>query len=168
MDQPETQEVGILRSAETGLTENRAISPQRTGMARVIGSAFICELTPLPQPTVAQDLARMTAIERTVESLRYNFFLLEYSLAKNGWLRAWLLSTLRVLVLLVIPLCAFSVLVGILVPTMAGLAAVFGSLEIASKSMFWAVVHAILTCALIAAAVAFVGVLLRMRSQGSR
>ncbi len=153
------------------IVENTALSPaesrsvvlrKRNGVAQIVGSALICELVPLGQPKVARDFSRMTVVERTLEALRYNLALLEYRLGSNGWLRAWTISTLRVLLLFVIPVCALSILIAALVPAAAGLSAVFASLHVATEHMFWTVIFAIATCFAVAAAIALGGVMFRL------
>ena len=129
----------------------------------VVGSVFFCDLKPLPRPAVDLDLAAMSAGERAIEVLRYNLALLEYRLGSNGWLRAWTLSTIKVLFFLLVPLVGVAILLAVLVPAAAGIAQILVSVEVACKSMFWAVVYLCFTLLAIAAAIAFFGTLSRTR-----
>jgi len=150
------------QDALPAIIEPRYLAPVRRSILIVVGSAFICELKPLGKPQVACDFDRMTVAERTLEAIRYSLAQFEFNLGSNGWLRAWVLSTLRVLLLLVIPICGCLVLIALFVPAAAGLAAIFASLESASKSLFWAVVYLILTGLAVAVLIALAGVLLRL------
>lgn len=136
--------------------------------AGLIRSVLFCDLQPLPKPEVDVDFPRMSLAERTIESLRYNLALLEYRLGNNGWLRAWVLSTLRVLVFLLVPLVAIMVLIAALVPAAAGLAQVLSNVESASKSMFWAVVYITLALVVVASVISMMPILLRLLRSGRK
>ena len=141
---------GDLVPADKG---GQIVPPSKRNLGVVLGSALSCELQPLEKPQVDPDFTTMPAIERAVEVLRYNAALCEYRLGSNGWLRAWIFSTLRVLFFLLVPLLAFSVLLAFLVPVMAGVAQIFASIAETSRSLFWASVDLLLTAAAIGFAV---------------
>jgi hypothetical protein len=144
-------------------SDNQLAPRPKRNFAIVVLSVLICDLKPLAEPQVDPEFAAMPTVERAIEVLRYNLALLEYRLGSNGWLRAWIFSTLRVLFFLLVPLAAFSVLIAVLVPAMAGIAQIFASLEAACKSLFWACVYLVLSLVVIAGTLAFAGVLSLVR-----
>ena len=141
---------GQLVPADKG---DQLVRPSKRNLGVVLGSALSCELQPLEKPQVDPDVTTMPAVERAVEVLRYNAALCEYRLGSNGWLRAWIFSTLRVLFLVLVPLLAFSALLAFLVPAMAGVAQIFASIAETSRSLFWATIYLLLTAAAIGFAV---------------
>ena len=140
----------------------------RRHRAAIIRSVLFCDLQPLCKPKVEPDFSRMSLAERTIESLRYNLALLEYRLGSNGWLRAWALSTLKVLLFLLVPRAAIMVLLAALVPAAAGLALILSSVESASKSLFWAVVYITFTLVVVASVISLIPILFRLLPGGRR
>ena len=136
----------------------------RQSLGVVVRSVFFCDLKPLPLPQANPDLSSLSGLERAIEVLRYNSVLLEYRLGSNGWLRAWILSTVKVLLFLLVPLAAFLILLAVLVPAVAGIAQIFAGVEAACKSIFWTVIYLFLTLVAVAAVIAFVGTLSRHTS----
>ena len=96
----------------------------------------------------------MGALERSIESLRYNASLVEFRLGQNGWVRAWAIATLRILIFVLLPLTGALVLLGFLVPAAAAIAAIFGYLEAATKSLLWATIYFAVTLLVVAAVIA--------------
>ena len=104
----------------------------------------------------------MSAAERSIEAMRYSFALLEYRMGRNGWIRAWAISTLRVFFFVVIPLIGVLLIVWLCVPLASGLAGIFQSLEVATKSLFWSTVYIILSMVVIASMIAILGTVVRL------
>ena len=133
----------------------------RGSLVATVTAYVIAELRPLPQPRVAVDFHCMSAAERSIEAMRYSFALLEYRMGRNGWICAWAISTLRVF-FVVIPLIGVLLIVWLCVPLASGLAGIFQSLEVATKSLFWSTVYIILSMVVIASMIAILGTVVRL------
>jgi hypothetical protein len=126
------------------------------------------ESPPLNPPKVEGGFSQMSIPGKTLETLRYMLFLLEYKIAPNGWFRAWLVLWIRLFLLFVIPTIAVVLIVQVAVPLFEGLAEIAGSLERTMRSGFYALVWLILSTMLIAAAIQGVRVYLRSRKKRTK
>lgn len=120
----------------------------------LIRSIISYEPSPVASPRVDGAFAEMSLVPRTLESLRYSMFLLEYKVSPNGWLRAWLLLWIRLVVLLVIPAVGAALLLEVLVPVFARLAEIAAYTHAAAKSAFYAFCWLIAIIILLAAFIA--------------
>ncbi len=127
--------------------------PANRKASTLVWSALSVDLVPLNEPTIDPDFTRMNTSERVIESLRYNVSLLEYRLGANGWVRAWAIATLRMLIFVLLPLIAGSAVLGMLVPAFAAIAVIGGYLETATKSLLLAATYCVLTMAIFAAVI---------------
>lgn len=108
-------------------------------LVRVADSIIVYDPKPLREPRVDPDLLTLPMIPRVVEVFRYNAACLEFALGRSGWLREWLLSSLRVLFFAVLPLVAVLLVMLMSVPIFGSLAAIFDSITSSAKSVFFTV-----------------------------
>lgn len=146
MDQHVEDKVLASRSS-SDLPEERAEPPEYPGLLR---SVIAFQAKPIEEPEVDPEYDQMPGGLRVVESLRYITALLEYNAAANGWFRAWLLLWVRVVLLLLVPSVAMLVLLAVLQPMAAGLAAVAISFEQTTRSLLVGLVYLIIFGAIIA------------------
>ena len=142
-----------IRQPPARIDEASSVAVSRK-LGAVVRAAFSVDLVPLRQPKVDPDFGRMGAFVRAIESLRYNATLVEFRMGQNGWVRAWAIATLRILVFILLPLTAALVLLGILVPVAAEIAAIFGYVEDATNSLMWATINFAVTLLVVAAVIA--------------
>jgi hypothetical protein len=152
----QTKDPSGLAAGKSG----QLVPSSKGGYGTVVRSVLFCDLQPLRRPRPDPALLTMPSIERAAYALWYNLLLCEYRLGSNGWLRAWIFSTLRVLLFLLVPLVGFLILVSVLIPTMAGIAQIFHSFAEACHSLLWACIYLLLTMLVIAGAIAFLGAVL--------
>ncbi len=147
---------------ETGSAKNddlrptSLIRPAAAGLIRkgrsteLVRSVFVVDLCPLRQPTLSREFDQMSIIERTLHAMEYQARVLEFRLGANGWIRAWMLASLRILLFVVIPLAAFLVGLAFLVPAATGVSSFFAATESATQHAMWTVIYGILTMAALA------------------
>lgn len=136
------------------------IGPRENAVA-TLRALVLIDLVPLKEPRVDPEFGRMGSFERAVESLRYNLSLVEYRLGRNGWIRAWATTTLRILIFILLPLTGALIVLGLFVPAAAAIAAILGFVEAATKSLLLATIYCVLTLIIVAAVISAVAVVVR-------
>jgi hypothetical protein len=131
----------------------------------IVRSVFVVDLKPLSEPRVEKHFDQMGAIEAALSAITYQITVLEYRLGPNGWIRAWMLAALRILVFFIIPVIAFLIGLGFLVPAAAGVASLFHHVQDATQSIFWSVVFITATAAMVAALLGLLPVLRQIISK---
>ena len=134
----------IVRRKEQGLVAGASTpAPIRSRslsiLARVADSIIVYDPKPLREPRVDPALPTLATIPRVLEVFRYNAACLEFALGRSGWLREWLLSSLRVLLFAVLPLIAVVLVMMTLVPIFGSLAAIFESIKSSARSTFFTI-----------------------------
>ncbi|THB67525.1 MAG: hypothetical protein D6E12_08490 [Desulfovibrio sp.] len=118
--------------------------------------------TPLNKPQVAEDFQDLGALERVVESLRYNTLSLEYAVSPKGGLRQWLKLNLALLLLVGLPVL---ILAPVIVYLLKELEAAGGHVEEFTGHLFSSlenIFYSVLTIVALVALVATVVYLARM------
>jgi hypothetical protein len=136
------------------------------GVARpneIFRSVLSVELRPLASPELSRDFERMGWLEQTLHAIEYQVRVLEFRMAANGWLRAWILSSLKILIFVLVPVVAFLIALSFLVPAAAGMSSFLHYTELATQSAFWTVVYGILTMTGLAFGVGLLAILKRLR-----
>jgi hypothetical protein len=128
----------------------------------LVRSAFVVDLRPLRQPTLSADFERMSILERTLHAMEYQARVLEFRLGPNGWIRAWMLASLRILLFVIVPVAAFLIGLAFLVPAAAGVSSFFAATEAATQHAFWTVVYGILTMITFALGTGLIATLIRV------
>lgn len=137
-DEPEETHPALIRSP--------AGPPATVGKpSDLIRSALVVDLRPLEPPVLSPDFEQMSLLERSIHALEYQARVLEFRLAANGWVRAWIVVSLRLLIFFVIPVTAFLIALGFLVPAAAAVSAFFLHAETATRSALWTVIYGTLT-----------------------
>lgn len=120
-----------------------------------LGAVIQYQPSALSRPTVDPDFGSAGVPGRVIEAIRYHISLFDYAIEPNGWLRAWLVLFIRLLLFVAIPTVCIMAIVWLSVPVMAGAASVgesfarltqslesaFGSL---ARALCWAIVAVIL------------------------
>jgi hypothetical protein len=145
----------LIRRATTGLGSARP--------NEIIRSVLVVDLRPLAPPALSRDFEQMGRLEQTLHALEYQVRVLEFRMAANGWLRAWILSSLKILMFVLVPVVAFLIALSFLVPAAAGTSSFLHYTELATQSAFWTVVYGILTMVGLAFGVGLLGILIRLR-----
>jgi VIT1/CCC1 family predicted Fe2+/Mn2+ transporter len=140
---------------------------RKSGSTELVRSVFIVDLCPLRRPALSADFNRMTIVERTLHALEYQARVLEFRLGANGWIRAWMLASLRILLLVVIPLAAFLIGLAFLVPAASGVANFFIATESATQHALWTVIYGILTMLAVAFGIGLFATLVRLARRKS-
>lgn len=112
--------------------------PSGLGVARpneIVRSVLTVELRPLP-PALSRGFERMGRLEQTLHALEYQARVLEFRMAANGWLRAWILASLKILMFVLVPVVAFLIALSFLVPAAAGMSSFLHYTELATQSTF--------------------------------
>lgn len=87
-------------------TEDKMLPARReAGIPKMAGHVLLTAWNPQPieKPTVDSELPSYPFLVRSVEVLKYQMLLLEYSLSQGGGLRAWIKLNLLCALLLAIP-----------------------------------------------------------------
>lgn len=145
-DDPKIQHPIVRRSPDS----ESSISLPR----KVLAHVFVYTPKPLNEPKVEDGLFEMPVPQRVIECARYGLARFEYALAPNGWLRGWILFTLRWVLFIIILLLGILAVVTALVPIFGGIAEIFRSIELASGSLLRTVVNLVMTVAIVAACIA--------------
>jgi hypothetical protein len=151
LDNPQS----LIRRGPTGL-----------GVARpneIVRSVLTVELRPLAPPALSRDFERMGRLEQTLHALEYQARVLEFRMAANGSLRAWILASLKILMFVLVPVGAFLIALSFLVPAAAGMSSFLHYTESATQSAFWTVVYGILTMIGLAFGIGLLTILIRLR-----
>ncbi|MCL2647175.1 MAG: hypothetical protein FWD61_09240 [Phycisphaerales bacterium] len=152
-----------------------AVKPQaRKTLHTMIRSVVTCDLHPLTPPAMPDDFDNFGMTRRMIASLGYFAGVVEYRLGPNGWLRAWIILGLRVLLFIAVPLLVLAGAVWLLVPVFMGLMSLSRSLshiaqhlERACHNIFMAVVWIIATFLLVGALAFLRGLAGKGRGPGS-
>jgi hypothetical protein len=118
--------------------------------ADLIRSALVIDFRPLRPPALSPHFAQMSLLERSIHAIEYQARVLEFRLGPNGWIRAWILVSLRILIFLIVPVTAFLIALGFLVPMAAGVSEFFLHTETAAQSALWTVIYGTLTLVMFA------------------
>jgi hypothetical protein len=139
-------------------TEVRAPRPNE-----IIRSVLVVELRPLTAPTLSVEFAQMERLEQTLHALEYQIRVLEFRISANGWLRAWILTSLKILLFFLVPVAAFLIALSFLVPAAAGVSSFLHYTELAAQSALWTVIYGVLTMIGLAFGVGLFCILMRLR-----
>ncbi|MGL6195813.1 MAG: hypothetical protein ACRC2T_13435 [Thermoguttaceae bacterium] len=133
---------------------------KKPGVLLQIGSVLaVFNPKPLPFPAIHENFSRMTHLQKTAESTRYWLSVAEYSIDRNGNMRAWWKLWFYWLVLLV-PVAIFFIMSSFFVATFFDkVAEVTDYLRQISQNLYKSVLYFILTTVLIAAFFATIVVL---------
>lgn len=135
---------------------------RKGGSTQLVRSMFVVDLRPLRQPTLSADFDRMSILERTLHAMEYQARVLEFRLGSNGWIRAWMLASLRILLFLIIPLSALLIGLAFLVPAAEGASSFFAATEAATHHALWTVINCILTMVAVALGIGLLSTLFRL------
>lgn len=105
------------------VNESTALSNCSATIRRVGQSAFGYCPSPIAAPVADPNLRTLPIALRVAEVVRVNLACVEYAAASNGWLRAWALLWLRIVLLIACPLLALLVLAllsGVALSSMTG------------------------------------------------
>jgi di/tricarboxylate transporter len=109
------------------------------------------------------EFEQMGRLEQTLHALEYQIRVLEFRISANGWLRAWILTSLKILLFVLVPVAAFLIALSFLVPAAAGVSSFLHYTELAAQSALWTVIYGVLTMIGLALGVGLFAVLLRLR-----
>jgi hypothetical protein len=129
----------------------------------VIRSVLVVDLRPLTAPTLAAEFEQMGLLEQTLHAFEYQIRALEFRIAANGWLRAWVLTSLKILLFVLVPVAAFLIALSFLVPAAAAVSSFLHYTELAAQSALWTVIYCVLTMIGLAFGVGLFAILLRLR-----
>ncbi len=108
---------------------------------------------PVPEPKKPQNIEKYGFLGRAALSLQYSFLQLEYAISRGGRLREW--AKLNVLLGIIIGIPALIVL-PMLSLAVAGICAISLSLLATVKAIFYIILYALASAALVTAAGMFV------------
>ena len=138
-------------------------SNRRSAIVRRLGDVLRYEPDPLARPLVDEEFEELAWPARIGEVLRYNLACLEYAIAGNGWLRAYLWLNLRLLLFVLIPITAVLIILSFTTPVFSAIADIFGFIEASSKSLLMATVYLLITLVIVSGVFAAIVALLRRK-----
>jgi hypothetical protein len=121
------------------------------------------EPKPLTRPLADDEFELLTWPIQVGEALRYNLACLEYAIAGNGWLRAYLWLNLRLLLFVLIPITAVLIILSFTTPVFSEIADIFGFIEASSKSLLMATVYLLITLVIVSGIIAAIVAFLRRK-----
>ncbi len=140
-----------------------APSPNAKLTLRRMADLLRYEPQPLAEPVVDAEFDQLSWVGRVAEVFRYNAARLEYSVARSGWLRAYAVLNVRLLLFLLIPLGGVLVLLAAANPAFRHLAEILGFVGAASRSLAMAVIWLVVALVIISLTISAVWALLRAR-----
>ena len=152
-DADESGQIPALPQGEAGsgtLPARREPGPVRRWLAACLPD----RCRSLKRPAPAEDFAELGALERVVESLRYNLLSLEYALSPRGGLRQWLKFNLALLLLVGLPV---AILAPALVYALKRLAVAGGYVEELTQRLFSSLENVFYSLVTLLAVVALLG-----------
>jgi hypothetical protein len=162
-DQPQGPTEGARLEDPRSLSRTAAAGIGDPRPNEIVRSILVVELRPLTPPTLSAEFEQMGRLEQTLHALEYQIRVLEFRISANGWLRAWILTSLKILLLVLVPVTAFLIALSFLVPAAAGVSSFLHYTELAAQSAFWTVIYGVLTMIGLALGVGFFAILLRLR-----
>ena len=109
---------------------------------KTISSYFPATPIPLEPPTLDQDFDKLSILERTTESLKYNLLSLEFTVSPKGGLRQWIKINISLLLFFGIPILLF---VPLATYFMGGFANITESLSNATQYLFTSALYVLKT-----------------------